>query len=119
VHGTVVRKARKLGAIAGNGDALFDDIPSQTWCYRPHLNWKQGTGRWGKNTHTALGGPPGFGRYVITWRKGLDDEPSGYRVEFCTSLGRGSVNTINVYPIPKLEDAKGRSLNCIATSGER
>jgi hypothetical protein len=31
VDGHIVRAALKRGAITGNGDSLFTDVPSQTW----------------------------------------------------------------------------------------
>jgi hypothetical protein len=104
VNSRAVQSMLKRGALVGNGDTLFDDVPSQTWRFRPHLNWKQGEGKWGKNTHSTLGGAPSYGRYVITW-SGFD-EPSGYRVDFATSTGRGSLSKLNACCIPKLEDAK-------------
>ncbi len=33
VSATTVRAAMKRGVIAGAGDCLFDDVPSQTWRY--------------------------------------------------------------------------------------
>lgn len=98
VNSRMVQAMIKREAIAGSGDTLFDAIPSQTWRYCPHLNWKQGKGKHGKNTYAALGQRPGGGKYIIRW---MGD---GYCVEFHISAGRGSVS--HVGRIPKLEDAK-------------
>jgi hypothetical protein len=38
VNSRAVQSMLKRGAIVGNGDSLFSDIPSQTFRFRPHLN---------------------------------------------------------------------------------
>jgi hypothetical protein len=96
INSRAVQSMLKRGAIVGNGDSLFSDIPSQTFRFRPHLNWK----RSGKS-YSARGGSPGFGVYVLIWN-GLD-EPFGYCVNFHTVE---SVSDVSAYRIPKLEDAQ-------------
>jgi hypothetical protein len=38
VNSRAVQSMLKRGAIVGNGDSLFSDIPSQTFRFRPHLH---------------------------------------------------------------------------------
>jgi hypothetical protein len=70
------------------------------------LNWKQGKGEYGKNTHAALGGKPAGGRYVISLGGKLPGHGYCVDVSYCADGGRGSLSTINASRIPKLEDAK-------------
>jgi hypothetical protein len=102
INSRAVQTMIKRGNIAGAGDSLFSDIPSQTWRHpRPKiapqkkraLNWK--TRREG--LYVACASRLSGGQYFI--RRRIE----GYEIEFHAA---NSVSNVNVNRVYKLEDAK-------------